>query len=65
MDFYALLILKSILISNQKNSHLIKHTDSTDIPVCLNKNASHHKTMRGLAEWGHSEKGSTTDLNCI
>lgn len=57
MSLYALLILKSILISNQNDSHLIKHTDSTDIPVCLNKNASHHKTMKGLAEWGHSGKG--------
>lgn len=54
---YALLILKSILLSNQKHSHIVKHTDSTDIPVCLNKNAKNHKTMRGLSEWGHSGKG--------
>ena len=53
----ALLILKVILESNRKNSHPIKHTDSTDIPVCLNKNARRHKPMRGLAEWGHSGKG--------
>ena len=53
----ALIILKSIFIWNQKHSHVIKHTDSTDIPVCLNKNAKHHKTLRGLASWGHSGKG--------
>ena len=54
---YALLILQSILKWKQKNSHIIKHTDSTDIPVCLQKNGKHHKTMRGLAEWGYSAKG--------
>ena len=53
----ALLVLKAILKWNQKRSHIIKHTDSTDIPVCLNKNAKRHKTMNGLAEWGHSGKG--------
>jgi hypothetical protein len=67
----ALTILNVMMKCNQKNSHLIKHTDSTDIPVCLNKNATRHKTMRGLSEWGHSGKGFyyglkliiTTDLN--
>ena len=57
LSLYALLILKSIFLWNQKHSHLIKHTDSTDIPVCLNKNAKHHKTLIGLASWGHSGKG--------
>lgn len=57
LTLYALLILKSILKWNQKNSHLIKHTDSTDIPVCLNKNAVHHQTMKDFASWGHSGKG--------
>lgn len=54
---YVLLILQSILKWNQKKAHLIKHTDSTDIPVCLNKNAKHHKTMKMLSSWGHSGKG--------
>jgi len=54
---YALLILKCILKWNQKNSHPIKHTDSTDIPVCLVKNGKYHKTMKGLANWGHGGKG--------
>src|SRR3989338_13297 len=57
LALYALLILKSILKWNQKNAHLVKHTDSTDIPVCLNKNATHHKTMKLLSSWGHSGKG--------
>lgn len=71
LALYALLILKTILKSNQKNSHLVKHTDSTDIPVCLNKNARYNKTMKDLATWGHSGKGFyyglkmslTSDLN--
>ncbi|MBI3442755.1 MAG: transposase, partial [Candidatus Sungbacteria bacterium] len=50
---------------------IVKHTDSTDIPVCLNKNANNHKKMAGLAQWGHSGKGHyyglklhlTSDLN--
>lgn len=53
----CLQILKCIFLSNRQNSHIIKHTDSTDIPVCLNKNGKHHKTMKDLAEWGHSGKG--------
>lgn len=53
----ALVILSRILAFNQKESHPIKHTDSTDIPVCLNKNARYHKTMTFLAAWGHSGKG--------
>jgi hypothetical protein len=57
LSLYALLILKSILHWNRKNSHLVKHTDSTDIPVCLNKNAKNHKTLNGLVSWGHSGKG--------
>lgn len=54
---FALLILKILLTHNQRSSHLVKHTDSTDIAVCLNKNAKHHKTMEGLANWGYSGKG--------
>lgn len=57
LALHALLILQSILRWNQRNSNIIKHTDSTDIPVCLQKNGKHHRTMRGLAEWGYSAKG--------
>jgi hypothetical protein len=66
----ALLVLNAILRWNQKNAHLIKYTDSTDVPVCLNKNAKYHKTMKMFSSWGHSGKGMyyglkmsiTTDL---
>jgi len=57
LAIYALLILQSILQWNRKNAHIVKHTDSTDIPVCLNKNAKRHKTMKMLSSWGHSGKG--------
>jgi len=57
LSIYALLILRSILKWNQKNAHIVKHTDSTDIPVCLNKNAKYHRTMKTLSSWGHSGKG--------
>ena len=57
LAFQALIILQAIMRFNQNRAHLVKHTDSTDIPVCLNKNASHHKTMQGLSPWGHSGKG--------
>jgi len=68
---HALLILQMILKWNQKNAHIIKHTDSTDIPVCLTKNGKYHKTMKGLASWAHGPKGwyyglkmsITADLN--
>lgn len=53
----ALIILKNIMNFNQQFAHPIKHTDSTDIPVCLFKNAKRHKTMRGLAEYGRTTKG--------
>lgn len=51
------IILSFFMNLNRRNSHPIKHTDSTDIPVCLNKNGKTHKTMSGLANWGHSGKG--------
>lgn len=68
---FALLILTSILKWHRAHAHVIKHTDSTDIPVCLFKNANAHRTMRGLAKFGHSGKGLyyglkmhiTSDLN--
>jgi len=55
---HALVVLNMILKWNQRNAHIIKYTDSTDVPVCLNKNAKHHKTMQDFASWGHSGKGS-------
>lgn len=46
-----------ILSINRKSSHIVKHTDSTDIPVCLVKNANSHKTMSGLSNWSKTGKG--------
>lgn len=53
----ALLVFKSILAWNQRHAHLVKHTDSTDVPVCLTKNGKRHRTMRDLATWAHGPKG--------
>lgn len=53
----ATLILLKLLAFNRSEAHIVKHTDSTDIPVCLVKNAKRHKTMQGCAAWGHSGKG--------
>jgi hypothetical protein len=54
----TLVILEKILSFNQEHAHLIKHADSTDIPVCLNKNAKRHKTMNCCSAWENSGKGS-------
>ena len=67
----ALVILTLILKHNRSKSHLVKHTDTTDIPVCLLKNSDHHKTMQGLASMWHTGKHHyyglklhlTSDLN--
>lgn len=53
----AFIILLRLRSMNRQNAHPVKHTDATDIPVCLSKNANSHKTMYGLASWGHSGKG--------
>lgn len=53
----ALVVTLKIRALNRSDAHLVKHTDATDIPVCLNKNAKHHKTTYGLASWGYSGKG--------
>jgi hypothetical protein len=54
----ATLVLVLIMKRNERNQHLVKHIDSTDIPVCLFKNANAHKTMKGLASFGRSAKGT-------
>jgi len=53
----AVIILALLMKINRNSSHVVKHIDSTDIPVCLFKNAHNHKTMKGLAEFGRSSKG--------
>lgn len=55
---YLARIVAAMLSLARTNPHLIKFTDSTDIPICLPKNAKHHETMRGLAGWSKNGKGS-------
>jgi hypothetical protein len=54
---YLILFIALILKTNRKAPHLVKFTDSTDIPVCLLKNAKSNRTMRGLASWSKTGKG--------
>lgn len=64
-------IICFILISNRYRSHLVKHTDATDLPVSSIRKAKNHKMMRAVASWSKSSKGwfyglklhLTTDLN--
>lgn len=53
----CLRLLFLIMRLGKKHQHLVKYTDSTDIPVCLRKNADGHKTMADFAEFGRSAKG--------
>lgn len=55
---YLIRIIAALLSLARRNPHLIKFTDATDIPVCLPKNAKHHRTMHGLAAWSKTGKGS-------
>lgn len=54
---YLILFIALILKTNRKAAHLIKFTDSTDVPVCLLKNAKSNRTMQGLAAWSKTGKG--------
>ena len=59
MNKVAVICLRILAITmnfNKQNSHLVKYTDATDIPVCLKKNADDHKTMKEMAGWGRSTK---------
>ena len=53
----ALATVALILRYNRQSSHPVKHTDSTDIPVCRNKNAGHHQTMKEYASWSNNGQG--------
>jgi len=55
--YLAMIVLVLLMKINRSNQHFIKHIDSTDVPVCLFKNAKKHKTMKGLAQFGRSSKG--------
>lgn len=53
----AMIILALLLNRNRREAHLIKHIDSTDIPVSTLRKAARHRTMRGMARWGKTGKG--------
>lgn len=57
-SFMVALIIMMILKANRSFQHPVKHIDSTVIPVCLFKNARSHKTMAGIADYGHSSQGT-------
>lgn len=50
-------IAGAIMQALGEGTHPVKHTDSTDIPVCLVKNGKVHRTMRGIAQWSKTGKG--------
>ena len=50
-------IVGFLMISNRFGCHIVKHTDSTDIPVCSIRKARSHKTMKLFASWSKSSKG--------
>ena len=53
----AAFVLAFVLKTNRKETHVVKHTDATDLPVCSNRKARNHKTMNILANWGKTGKG--------
>ncbi len=53
----AVLILLALLKQHQQQASVVKYTDASKIPDCLNKNANHHKTMDGVATWGKTGQG--------
>lgn len=50
----AFLILQLLMKTHRSIQHLVKHIDSTTIPVCLSKNGKYHKTMKDYASWGNN-----------
>ncbi len=54
---YLALIIGVLVKLFADTAHPLKFTDATDIPVCLNKNAKGHRTMRGVAQWSKTGKG--------
>ena len=55
--YLARIVTVLLQLAVHGDTHLIKFTDWTDIPVCLVKNAKHHKTMRELSGWSKNGKG--------
>lgn len=54
---WSMRILFLLMRLGKKHGHIVRYTDATDIPVCLTKNGARHRTMKHLADWGHSGKG--------
>lgn len=55
---FAAIILLMIIKASRGFQHWVKHTDSTDLPVCSNRKAKHHKTIAMLSSWSHTGKGA-------
>lgn len=53
----ALIILFLILQNNRTSSHMVKHIDSTDVPVCSVRKAKYHRTMKDFSMFGKTGKG--------
>jgi len=56
-SYLALRMLFILLRYNRLNTHLVKHIDSTDIPVCSVRKAKYHQVMKTFANWGKTGKG--------
>ncbi len=54
----GVIVLFLLMRINRNNQHPVKHIDSTDIPVCLFKNANAHKTMKGIAGFANHGQGA-------
>lgn len=54
---HVLVILMAFIRTNRAHAHPVKFTDSTELPVCLFKNAKKHRTMEGFAAYGRGAKG--------
>lgn len=50
-------IVGFIAVCNRFGCNLVKHVDSTDLPVCSLRKTRNHKTMKRLATWSKSSKG--------
>lgn len=54
---YLAAVITAVMDFLRKRAHIVKFTDSTELPVCLLKNSKNHKTMSGLSAMGKSSKG--------
>ena len=54
---YLAIVTALIISVFRRHAHFVKLTDATETPVCLLKNAKHHKTMAEFATKSKSSKG--------